>query len=408
MIPLSSRTSKIIPVTNKLDTVHSHSFLSVSRKVLLVTILFLNLLIGVPHSALANDEQKLEIVKREIQQLEQWLKDARNDYSDLDKALRKSDRDIANLVNSIEVTKQKLQEEQDRLKKLREEQKSLRNLQNQQTSKLAAQVREAYRLGQSHALKLWLSEDDPNKIQRTVRYFDYFNKARADEIKAVVKHLDQLANIESIIAQQNIQLKTTQTDLEKRRSALANQRQRQKDLLAKLDSQLNTEALRLKKKQADQKRLIKLLKETAELVRKSPRKINENPFNKMKGKLPLPLKGRVLNAYGGQNSSTMSRWDGWQISATQGAAIKAIHHGRVVYADWLRGYGLLIILDHGDGYLSLYAHNETLNKSVGSWVNSGDIIASAGISGGMESPRLYFEIRHKGVPKDPAVWLNRR
>jgi septal ring factor EnvC (AmiA/AmiB activator) len=127
----------------------------------------------------------------------------------------------------------------------------------------------------------------------------------------------------------------------------------------------------------------------------------------LKGKLPRPTKGRIVKAFGNNNLQTRSKWQGWLMKGYEGSAITAIHHGRIVFSDWLRGFGLLLIIDHGDGYLSLYARNQTLSKSVGDWVYQGENIATLGSSGGFKEPRLYFEIRHKGRPQDPAAWLKR-
>ena len=143
------------------------------------------------------------------------------------------------------------------------------------------------------------------------------------------------------------------------------------------------------------------------LISDSPLRNNETPFRDMRGKLPRPIAGRILKAYGNRMDDGKSRREGWQISTTEGAGVKAVHHGRIVFADWLRGFGLLIIVDHGKGYLSLYAHNQSLLKDVGNWVNAGDVIATAGRSGGLSSATLYFEIRHQGRPQDPAVWVKR-
>jgi septal ring factor EnvC (AmiA/AmiB activator) len=171
---------------------------------------------------------------------------------------------------------------------------------------------------------------------------------------------------------------------------------------------MSSESERLKKRQADRKRLEELLNEVETLISNSPRRNDERPFKDMRGKLDRPLPGPILAAFGNRNNGNKSRWEGWKIGTKEGTSVRSIHHGRVVFSDWLRGFGLLIIIDHGQGYLSLYAHNQTLQRDVGSWVNGGDTIATAGQSGGQDKPALYFEIRHNGKPQDPAVWLKRR
>ena len=140
----------------------------------------------------------------------------------------------------------------------------------------------------------------------------------------------------------------------------------------------------------------------------SVRKQDARPIRSLKGKLPRPTKGRIVKAFGNHNALARNKWQGWLMKGYEGSAITAIHHGRIVFSDWLRGFGLLLIVDHGDGYLSLYARNQSLLKSVGDWVYQGENIATLGASGGFKEPRLYFEIRHKGIPLDPAAWLRRK
>jgi septal ring factor EnvC (AmiA/AmiB activator) len=137
------------------------------------------------------------------------------------------------------------------------------------------------------------------------------------------------------------------------------------------------------------------------------RKQDARPIRALKGKLPRPTKGRIIKAFGNYNAVARNKWQGWLMKGYEGSAITAVHHGRIVFSDWLRGFGLLLIIDHGDGYLSLYARNQSLLKSVGDWVYQGENIATLGSSGGFKEPRLYFEIRHKGKPQDPAAWLSR-
>jgi len=219
---------------------------------------------------------------------------------------------------------------------------------------------------------------------------------------AELVRLDQIAEL---IVQQEQALKSTEQSLLNKNKTLSSKRKDQQRILANLSKKMNTESQRLTQKQADRKRLENLLAEVETILANSPRQNDERPFSKMKGKLPRPVAGRVLKAFGNANSDTMSRWEGWQISVQEGAEVRAIHHGRVVFSDWLRGFGLLLIIDHGQGYLSLYAHNETLLRDVGSWVNGGDVVAAAGRSGGLTDPALYFEIRYQGRPQDPAVWI---
>ncbi|MCD8523458.1 MAG: peptidoglycan DD-metalloendopeptidase family protein [Saccharospirillaceae bacterium] len=355
----------------------------------------------------ANDEAKLDALKTEIAKLEQWLNSAKDEYSQLNDALRQSDKDIAELSKQIEQTRARLQEEKDRLKKLRQEQGQLRQLQDNHRQHLAEQLRSAQRIGAEGPLKLLLNQNDPQQAQRMLRYFSYFNNARIEHINRILAELERLDKLAELIAQQEQQLLATEKSLLGKNREMATRKQEQQQLLAKLAGQMKTEQQRLAQKEADRKRLEALLNEVQTLLANSPRKDDARPITALKGKLPRPVDGRVLHAFGNRNNDRMNRWEGWVMSTEEGAPVRAVHHGRVVYSDWLRGFGLITIIDHGQGYLSLYAHNQTLLRDVGAWVNQGDSIATVGRSGGNTEPGLYFEIRYKGKPQDPAAWLKR-
>ncbi|MEE2749570.1 MAG: peptidoglycan DD-metalloendopeptidase family protein [Pseudomonadota bacterium] len=364
------------------------------------------LMISLCLPAWADDQTRLDEVKAEIKKLQSWLSDAREEHDELQQKLRKSDQDIAALLKEIEQTRARLREEQTRLKKLQAEQAQVRQLRNRHQTLLSQQIREARQMGDEAALRFWLTQDDPAQNQRMTRYFGYFNRARLENLTETIAELQRLDNLEVLIAEQQQALQETDARLTRENNKLASRRSEQQTLLAKLDRQMTSESQRLKQREADRKRLESLLAEVETLVSNSPRHNDEVPFKHMRGKLPRPLNGPVLAAFGNRNGPK-ARWEGWKIGTREGADVTAVHHGRVVFSEWLRGFGLLLILDHGDGYLSLYAHNQTLLRDVGSWVNGGEIIATAGKSGGQQSAALYFEIRHKGRPQDPAAWLRR-
>ena len=370
-----------------------------------LTLLFTTLLLC--SNVLANDEQQLNALKQEIRKLELWLNKARDEHSQLDKALRQSDLEISALLQQIESTRSELKEEQGRLKKLRQEQSQLRELKQQHRTHLAEQIRAAQQLGDQGPLKLLLNQDDPQQMQRMLRYFDYFNDARINNIRQLISELQRLDTIAEQIQQQERKLQQTESQLLQQNRTLSARKNEQKKLLASLSKQLSGKEQRLQRKQADRQRLERLLGEVQTLISNSPRKNDERPFRTMKGKLPRPASGRISKAFGNRRDQH-ARWDGWLINTREGQKISAIHHGRIVFADWLRGFGLLTIIDHGHGYLSLYAHNQTLFYEVGAWVNQGDTLALSGVNQDNGKANLYFEIRYQGKPQDPAAWLKRR
>lgn len=353
----------------------------------------------------SGDAAKLQALKQDIAKLQQWLNQASAEHSKLAESLRSTDQDIGALSRKIEETRRLLQEEQDRLKKLRQDQVQLDELRTGHTARLKEQLLAAYRLGGDSPIKMLLNQDDPQQAQRMLTYFSYFNRARMDEIHHTLSELARLEHIADAIVAQEQLLQATQQSLDQKNSRLNEQKQKQNKLLAQLNQQMSSEKTRLAQKQADRKRLEALFDEVQTLVEKSPRKQDVRPFKALKHQLPRPLAGRIIAAYGNPNTEGVGRWEGWLIAAPEGTSIRAVHHGRVVYSDWLRGFGLLMILDHGDGYMTLYAHNQTLMYDVGAWVNQGDVISAVGRSGGLQEPRLYFEIRYRGKPQDPSAWL---
>ncbi|MBE0482516.1 MAG: peptidoglycan DD-metalloendopeptidase family protein [Bacterioplanes sp.] len=360
-------------------------------------------------SVLADDERRLAELQKEIQQLQQWLNSAKDEYSQLDQALRQSDIAISDINRQIDTTRTQLNEEQQRLKKLRLEQGQLQQLQQQHRQYLIEQIQAAHKMGEQSPIKLLLDQDDPQQAQRTMRYFAYFNEARVERIRVILAELDRLNRLSEIIVAQEQQLRATEARLLQQSRERQTRQKQQQRLLTQLAQQMQSEQQSLRRKEADQQRLEQLLNEVSTLLANSARRNDERPFRQLRGKLPQPVNNaRVVGAFGQRDPQTRVRWEGWLMRTSEGQTVQAIHHGQVVFADWLRGFGLVIILDHGEGYLSLYAHNQTLFRDVGTWVNQGDILASSGRSSSTEQAQLYFEIRHKGKPQDPAAWLQRR
>ena len=356
----------------------------------------------------ADEEADLAQLQQEIDKLQQWLKDTESEHDKLNEKLRLSDEKIGALAKKIDDTRSQLNEERSRLKKLQAEQSQLRFLKSEQKQQLAKQLTGAQKIGNQGSIKVLLNQDDPQQISRMLKYYEYFNQARMESIQTLITNLKRLNNIESeILAQQNKLIKT-ENSLLKKNKQLNSEKKQHKKLLASLEKRRQQKSSDLSQKQKDQKRLQQLITEVATLLVNSTRKQDARPIRSLKGKLPRPTKGRIVKAFGNYNSQARSKWQGWLIKGYEGSAITAVHHGRIVFSDWLRGFGLLLIVDHGDGYLSLYARNQSLLKSVGDWVYQGENIATLGSSGGFKEPRLYFEIRHKGKPQDPAAWLSRK
>lgn len=354
---------------------------------------------------MANDDAKLDELKKEIQKLQQWLHSAQAESDQLTQDLRQSDTEINKINQQIDKIKQQLTEENERLKKLQMEQGQLHKHQQRQRDYLSEQIRAAQRLGNDGPVKLLLHQNDPQQAQRMMRFFAYFNKARMERINEILAELQRLQNLAQLIAESKQKLEQAEQAQLKNNQRLQQKKQQQQRVLARLKQSMANEQQRLAQKEQDRKRLEELLYEVQTILDSGPRSIDARPIKTLKGRLPQPVRGRILQAYGGKRY--LGHRKGWLIASTAGTDVKAVHHGRVIFSDWIRGYGLVLIIDHSNGYLSLYAHNATLLRDIGNWVNQGDIIASVGRSGGLDFDALYFEIRHAGKTQDPAVWLKR-
>lgn len=271
---------------------------------------------------------------------------------------------------------------------------------------LAGQIRAASMIGRQEPIKLLLNQRDPGQIGRVLVYYQYFGRARASQIAAIDAHLAELTALDTSLAGEEQQLAQLEEQQQGELAKLQGARERRGRALVSLDAESKNRAKeleRLKDQQGGLEKLVRELRRALERIDKFPTD-SKDAFAKLRGKLAWPVAGKVVATFG-QTRAGGLKWDGVLLTGTQGTPVRAIYHGRVVYADWLSGLGLLTIIDHGDGYLSLYGHNERLYKEVGERVTAGDTIATLGDSGGQSRAALYFEIRKAGKPIDPKPWF---
>lgn len=268
---------------------------------------------------------------------------------------------------------------------------------------LAAQMRAAYMIGREEPLKLLLNQRDPARAGRMFAYYGYFGRARAGQIARIEDFVARIAELDAELEAEQARLADLETRQRGEVERLDKARAERGEVLASLTAEARSRAASLDRLRREQAALEKLLRELRRAIEKFPSD-SKSPFARMRGKLAWPTTGRVIARYG-QTRAGGLKWDGVLLSTTRGAPVRAVYHGRVVYADWLAGLGLLVILDHGDGYLSLYGHNEQIYRKVGERVTAGDPVAAAGDTGGRSSPELYFEIRRAGRPVSPFPWF---
>jgi septal ring factor EnvC (AmiA/AmiB activator) len=272
---------------------------------------------------------------------------------------------------------------------------------------LASQVRASYMAGRDELFKLLLSQESPAELGRMLGYFDYYNRARTARIGAV---RDDLANLVALDAEKSRveqELAGLEEAQQRQVAALERSRDERRAVLVKLDEEISDANAAVAKLKAEERRLAELVVKLGELMGGLPVEGDE-PFTKRKGALAWPVEGRLAADFGQPRGSGPVKWSGVVLETAAGTAVRAVHRGRIAFADWLQGLGLLVIVDHGGGYMSLYGHNETLLKEPGDWIERGEAIAQVGDTGGQARPALYFEIRFNGEPVNPHPWMARQ
>ena len=350
-------------------------------------------------------ERHLKKLRDDINDLQAFLKKAQDDHKDLVTSLRKSDEEVAQMSKQVESLKKALQEERDRLKKLKAEQASLSKSQHKQQRVLNDIILASYKLGQEPQLKMVLNQQDPAQVSRNLNYLQYFNAAHQNEIDQYRTTLNELSQVQHKIETREASLQTNLSELKRTHAQLKQTQKQQQAHANALDKKIQGSGQQLSRLQQDRQNLMELLGKVEEVFLPYERNKESRPFKQLKGKLPSPINSRAQKLFGQWQPNGKQRWQGWIYPEQTGSEVFAVHHGRVVFSDWLRGFGLLTIVDHGQGYMTLYARNQALLKSVGDWVETGEVIANVGRSGGFEDTGLYFEIRHKGEPQNPKRWL---
>lgn len=273
-----------------------------------------------------------------------------------------------------------------------------------QQGAVAAELREVWKSQGGNQLKLLLEESDPQRFARMLAYYRYLLGARSKLLDSYRETLAELAAVESRLAARQAQLDEQRQSLAHREEQLATAQSRRQQALQDIENALASDAATLEARENDREQLEGLLAELeAALARRIPEE-GVQPFSAAKGQMNWPVDGRITRRFGSSRNQGKMRWQGVRLRAESGSTVTAIHQGRVVFADWLRGSGLLLVIDHGEGYMSLYAHNESLLREVGDWVRAGAAVATVGDSGGQDEAGLYFEIRKDGKPTDPQQW----
>jgi len=372
------------------------------------------LLFAVLHPAYASDsaqeEARLQKLRTRIGALQEKLNETRGQRDAVREEVRDLERRIGGLLQSSRQTEARQHRNETKLQTLRARAARERGGLETQRQQLRHQIRAAYVMGRQEYPKMLLNQENPAGVARVLTYYQYLNRARAERITDIQASLSRLEALERQIREQSQELEALRATQQEQKTTLEISRARRSELLASLSHEVRGHSQEIERLHADEKRLEQLIEELKTVLPETTSLPpgGEKHFARLRGRLPLPARGRIIARYGSQKNVGNLKWRGLFIAGREGQNVIAVFRGRVVFADWLRGFGLLLILDHGDGYMTLYGHNQSLHRGVGNWVETGETIASLGNTGDVAQPGLYFEIRQNGDPRDPLIWCKAR
>ena len=390
---------------------------------MLKSAVFLLLLLAAPVLAAPDPgkQQELKDLRGRIEALQQELEQASEDRAEAADGLKTSERrisDVARSLRDLETRQRRLARD---LKRLEGETEVVNDEIADQQKRLSVLLRERYVQGGNDAMKLMLNGQNPGEVARNLEYYGYIGRARAQIIREYQASLARLGQIKVQIRSQRDDLNQVKAERVAQKKALENEKGARQKVLYKLSEQISQQRKEIDSLVRDEKRLTRLIERLARLAA-APKlapaatpgqkvsKVADSSlagidFGRLKGKLALPVAGEILHRFGQGREGGGPAWKGLFIRAHQGQEVRAVGSGQVAFADWLRGFGNLLIIDHGDGFLSLYSNNESLYKQPGDPVRAGDVVAAVGATGGQEEPGLYFELRRQGKPFDPMTWV---
>lgn len=360
------------------------------------------LCLSVALPASADRAADLAQLRERLEKLQNELADTRGERDEARDRLRAAERRIGGVLRKLRETEARVGRETRRLAELEQARRRQHAVVDTHRRELGDIARASHALGRQDALKLLLSQEDPARTSRMLAYYRYVAEHRAARIETLQQAMARLDAVESDIRERQQALLALRAEQRAEQQTLETVRGERRVVLARLDAEVRSRSQAIEQLKRDEARLGRLLRELHTTVRAQP--APPGLPRARKGQWRLPVAGRVVARYGQGREHGALRWRGLFIAAAEGAPVRAVTHGRVVYADWLRGFGLLLVLDHGNGLMSLYGHNQSLFKGIGDSVEAGETVAASGNTGGPPQPGLYFEVRERGEPRDPLDW----
>lgn len=353
------------------------------------------------------DARRLEAVRERIEQLTRELHRNTVRRDTLEAQLRQTERGIGEMLFSLRRLDRELEREAQGVRRLQRENTTRRKELARNKAALAKAARAAFLLGRQEHVRLLLNQDDAARLGRMLGYYRYLNRARVMRMEQVRQDIAALQELEEQARAKLARVRDLRSEASRKRTALEQARAERAVLLARAQQTVRSQTEEIAGLRQDEQELLGLLNGLNEALRDAPPRGLAGRFRDHQGKLPLPVRARIAATFGSPQRAGNLKWKGVLLQAPPGRDVRAVFGGRVVFADWLPGYGLLLIVEHGEGYMTLYGHNQSLYKRAGEPVEAGEVIAATGDTGRFSTPGLYFEIRHNGEPHDPLRWCRR-
>ena len=374
-----------------------------ARLLPVATLLVAGLLLG----AVDDPEARLEALRERIQRIQAEI-EQRSEQRDAETGvLRKAERQAAAAAAALRDTESRLADSSTRQNALKAQVEAGRQRLEAGRQQLADQIRAVYAGGRAERLRLLMNQENPAQLGRILVYYRYLSESRVREINGVTAEIESLARAELQLAENTARLETLAATQAAEARELQTARDERAQVVARLDARISDQRGEADRLAAEAAALEALVEELRQALIDLP-EADREAFGNLRGKLDWPTKGVLMSDFGQSRAGGSMRWNGVVIGTDRGREVRSIYHGRVAYADWLPGMGLLMVVEHGDGYMSLYGHNESLYKRVGDWVSPGEVLAAVGDTGGRSRAALYFEIRKDGRPENPHPWFRSR
>ena len=352
-----------------------------------------------------NREVELESIRTQIKSVQTNISTAQKNIDEFLADIETNEKSISDISLNIEDLENQISGQVYKLQQLQNESAEQENILFNERTLLANQVRTAFKTGRHDFLKMLLNQENPDMVGRMMAYHDYYNKARSERISEIQITLNNLNQIELAINDESRELERLRFEKLDELEDLSSFMSERKSSITELNHYISEQDRQLVSLQRDEEELRELIdnlknrQDVVELYENLP------PFSSLKGKLNWPVKGKLITRFGSQKRKGKLTWNGVRISADTGNDVHAVSAGKVIFADWFRNLGLLMIIDHGNGFMSLYGHNERLLKKADDFVSTDEIIAKVGNTGGQTESALYFEIRQQGSPQNPGLWF---